>query len=436
MPKKLLPSRTDRSEKRFSWSVFGLASLAAAAILVSIVAVPQWLSQQARLEVVRSHVGDIAQIAASLIDGNLHRRLLDPKNYSDDLYARALEPLVHLHSANPDIFYLYTMNERDGVVRFILDTATSPDLRTKHKLRASAYDEPYELRDEHDDEFRKTMQARKTYVTPNFEQDDFGTFITGHAPIHDSEGRYSGFVGVDFDLQYFLTREARFHAIAIATLGAALLLALAIGYVVAVYHATMQRRMRELYDSSIRDSLTGMLNRRGAMEVMKRTVERYAGRSAMLIVDIDNLKLINDMRGHTTGDAVIARTSEAIRASLDPGDECARLGDEFLIFAPDRDAEGAKEIARQILGRLSGEGMPLASAPFSVSIGIAVCDYAGTDFPRLHREADAALHQARAEGRNRISVFEPPGEAEREPELPPKVTHSFAGSDTGAAFDA
>jgi diguanylate cyclase (GGDEF)-like protein len=124
--------------------------------------------------------------------------------------------------------------------------------------------------------------------------------------------------------------------------------------------------------------------------------------------------LINDMRGHTTGDAVLARTSEAIRSSLKTGDQCARLGDEFLIFAPGRDAAGGKDIAREILGRLLTEGMPLAGASFTVSMGIAVSDGKETDFVQMHRNADSALHQARAEGRNRISVFEPAG-TEREP---------------------
>jgi diguanylate cyclase (GGDEF)-like protein len=128
------------------------------------------------------------------------------------------------------------------------------------------------------------------------------------------------------------------------------------------------------------------------------------------------------MRGHTTGDAVIARISEAIRASLKAGDACARLGDEFLIFAPNRDAAAAKDIAREILGRLLGEGMPLAGAPFTVSIGIAVSDGDETDFAQMHRNADSALYQARAEGRNRISVFEPLGGAEPQPVAPLKVT--------------
>jgi diguanylate cyclase (GGDEF)-like protein len=418
LPKEPFPPRSAGSERRFRPSVFAIASLVAAAILVSIVAIPQWLSQRARWEVLRSHVGEMGQVAASVVDGDLHRRLLDPKNFSEDLYARALAPLVRFHAADPDIFYVYTMIDRGGVAHFILDTAASPDLRTKHELRASAYNEPFEVRGENDDDWLERIAAGNTYVTPGFEKDDFGTFLTAHAPIYDSEGRYSGFVGVDFDLKYYLTREARFRSIAVFTLGAALLLALVIGYVVAVYHGALQRRMRELYDASIRDSLTGMLNRRGAMDVMKKTVERYDGESAMLIVDIDNLKLINDMRGYATGDAVVARVSEAIRANLRAGDECARLGDEFLVFAPGRDTAGAKEMAHQILGRLAG-GMRLAGASFSVSIGIAVSNGGGTDFTLRHRHAGAALNQARTAGRNRIHVFESLDAAEPEPELPP-----------------
>jgi diguanylate cyclase (GGDEF)-like protein len=409
---KNIPSRrTGDSGRRFDLRVFVLASLAAAAVLGAIVAIPQLVSKQARWEALRANVGEIAQLAASVVDGNLHRQLLDPANYSDELYARALKPLVRFHSANPDIYYLYTMVERDGQTYFVLDTAASPDLRTARELRASAYMEPFEIRKEYGDGWTQQVAAGKTYVTPSFEEDEYGSFLTGHAPVYDAQGRYSGFVGVDFDTNYYLKREARFRSIAIATLGTALLLALAVGYMVAVYHSVIARRFHELYDSSIRDSLTGMLNRRGAMHVIKKAVESHAGASAMMLVDIDNLKMINDMRGHSTGDAVVARASDAIRRSLREVDECARLGDEFLIFAPDCDGEAAKQIARQILARLSAQGMPLVGAAFSVSIGITTHDGDGADFARLHREADSALHQARAEGRNRIAMFEPPAAA-------------------------
>jgi hypothetical protein len=119
--------------------VSGIASFAAAAVLVSIVAILQWLSKQARWEVLRSHVGQISQLAASAVDGDVHRQLLDPANYSEELYARALRPLVRFHSANSDLFYVYTMVDRGGVAYFVLDTAASPDLRTNYRLRASTY---------------------------------------------------------------------------------------------------------------------------------------------------------------------------------------------------------------------------------------------------------------------------------------------------------
>jgi diguanylate cyclase (GGDEF)-like protein len=395
--------------RRFDWLVFLVASLAAACVLVSMVAVPQWLSKKARWEALRSHVGEIGQIAASVVDGDLLRKLLDPANYSDELYARALRPLVRFHSADPNIFYLYTMVDRGGVAYFVLDTAASPDLRTDHKLRASAYLERFDLHEEYkNDDWLDQIAAGKTYVNPTFEQDDYGDFLSATSPIYDSEGRYSGFVGVDFDLQYYFAQEARFRAIAIGSLIGALIGSLLIGYLMALYYSAIKGRMQELYDTSIRDSLTGLLNRRGAISVIGKSLARYQASNAMLLVDVDNLKLINDLRGHAIGDAVIALTAEAVRGSIRAGDQCARFGgDEFLIFAPGCDEDEATKIANRIMGRLSGQSMPLAGARFSVSIGIAVHDGVHADFDRMYRDADAALYQAREDGKSRIGVFKP-----------------------------
>jgi diguanylate cyclase (GGDEF)-like protein len=135
---------------------------------------------------------------------------------------------------------------------------------------------------------------------------------------------------------------------------------------------------------------------------------RHTGSNATLLLDVDNLKMINDLRGHVAGDAVIARTAEAIRQSIRQGDECARLGgDEFIIFAPDCDLEGAKEIAQLILDKLSKHEMPLAGVSFSVSIGIAVHEGAHTDFAKMYHDADEALYQARTDGKSRIGLFTP-----------------------------
>lgn len=268
--------------------------------------------------------------------------------------------------------------------------------------------ERFDLREEYRDNWLNEIAAGKTYVTPDYEQDDYGNFLTAHAPIYDSQGRYSGFVGVDFDLQYYFAQEARFRAIAIGSLVAGLILALMIGFFAERYHSVMRHRIQEYYDTSIRDSLTGLLNRRGAVASIDKALTRHPGGNATLPIDVDNLKMINDLRGHVAGDAVIALTAETIRQSIREGDECARLGgDEFIIFAPNCDLDGAKGIARQILKRLSKHEMPLAGIKFSVSIGIALHEGTDADFAKMYRDADEALYQARSNGKSRIGLFTP-----------------------------
>ena len=210
--------------------------------------------------------------------------------------------------------------------------------------------ERFDLREEYKDDWLQQIAAGKTDVTPTYQHDDYWDFLTAHAPIYDSEGRYSGFVGVDFDLQYYLAQEARFHTIAIGGQVGALIVALVIGLLVTLYDSAIRRRIQELYDW-----FTGgwparaLLTRRAATHAIYPLLRRHAASIASLLVDIDNLKKVNDVRGHVAGDAVITCTAEVIRESIREGDECARVGgDEFLIFAPDCDNDGAEEIARHV----------------------------------------------------------------------------------------
>ena len=71
--------------------------------------------------------------------------------------------------------------------------------------------EPFEVRKENQDDWLKQIAAGKTYITPTFEKDDYGTFLTAHVPIYDSKGVYSGFVGVDFDTQFYGRRSNSFN---------------------------------------------------------------------------------------------------------------------------------------------------------------------------------------------------------------------------------
>lgn len=400
---------TRREFRNLSPRTFWSVALVAAVVLGAIVAVPQWLSKQARLEVLRSHVGEVAQLAASVVDGDLHRQLPDRANYTPALYARTLAPLVRFHAADPEIFYVYTMMERDGKTYFVVDTAASNELPARHRLRASAYMEPFSALDkEPDPDWPQRLAAGQTYVHPKFLHDDYGYFLSGHAPIYDSQGRYSGFVGVDFDIQYYLAQESRFRAIYIGTLAAAALVALLIGYLAARYDFYINDRIDEHYRISMQDELTQLLNRRGAMASVERALAAGASSYAVILVDVDDLKGINDNHGHAAGDAFLARVAESMRASVRDADICARLGgDEFLVFASGCDLDTATEIARRILARTQASDGTAGQPDFGVSIGICVASPPEVDFESMYRSADDALYRAKSAGKNRYFIFDP-----------------------------
>ena len=267
--------------------------------------------------------------------------------------------------------------------------------------------EPFKLGKEYEDGWLDQVAAGKTYVTPTYEHDDYGYFLTAHVPIYDSQGTYSGFVGVDFDMAYYLAEEVRFRVIEIASLAAAVMLSLLIGFLMALYYGDLQRRMRELYYGATRDDLTGLLNRRGAKDAVNKALSGEVVNCALLLIDIDHLKMIVGMRGRSTADVVVACTADAIRQSARDGDICARLGEgEFMVFSTDCDMNLAKETAERILVRLSRQEYALAGLKPALSIGISH-ERASTDFSRMYRDADEALYQTRVEGKSCIGMFEP-----------------------------
>jgi diguanylate cyclase (GGDEF)-like protein len=385
--------------------VFVTVTIAAAAVLLTIVLVPQWLSKQARLDVLRTHVAQISRLAASTVNGDLHRELLDPAQFTQEKYDRVLAPLARFHQSIPEVFYVYTMVERDGETYFVLDTANSPVISSQYPERkASAYMEHFRSNEENPQRWLTRVARGETWVYPDFQSDDFGNFLTGHTPIMDSQGRYSGFVGVDFDINYYLAQEARFRAIRIGSIVASLIAAIIIGALIASYHRGLERRMLAHYETSVRDALTGLLNRRGAWEAIRNALARRESSYAALLIDIDDLKHINDSQGHAAGDAAIVSLAAALRDSVRDRDLTARLGgDEFLVFAPNCDEHGAQDIAQRILERTdaaSRHGGPR----YSVSIGICVEDAGVEEFDAMYRRADEALYRAKSAGKNRLAA--------------------------------
>lgn len=166
------------------------------------------------------------------------------------------------------------------------------------------------------------------------------------------------------------------------------------------------------------DSLTGLPNRLLLAERLQQRVDfhrMYGGQGALLFIDLDNFKNLNDARGHSIGDAVLVALAQRLRDSLRDGGFAARMGgDEFVIMLEGLDADaglGALQ-ARKEGERLRAEiSEPIAVLGelhrLSASIGIALFPADGEDFESLIRHADTAMYQAKAEGRNLVQLFQP-----------------------------
>ncbi len=170
---------------------------------------------------------------------------------------------------------------------------------------------------------------------------------------------------------------------------------------------------RSLRDSGSRDPLTGLCNRSVFVEVvghrLKALKKRRAGQFAVLFLDLDRFKVVNDSLGHLAGDELLISVSRRLESCLREGDVLARLGgDEFAIFLHDlRDEKQANAIAFRIQDAFSA-AFPIDSREVftSTSIGIAFSDFRYDTPEEIMRDADTAMYHAKARGKARHEVFD------------------------------
>lgn len=166
--------------------------------------------------------------------------------------------------------------------------------------------------------------------------------------------------------------------------------------------------MAELRYSAYYDSLTGLANRDSFIEKMKRTIDKNtADQVALLLIDLDRFKFINDTLGHHIGDEILKKTAIRLKESLSPDTQIYRLGgDEFVITLPHATEKTAAGTAKQILASFQ--------KPFSVrsheinvttSIGISLFPEHGTTSEDLLKNADTAMYFSKEKGKNVFSFY-------------------------------
>ena len=165
---------------------------------------------------------------------------------------------------------------------------------------------------------------------------------------------------------------------------------------------------------SITDPLAGTFNRRYLNDQLLKEVERarrYSRPLSAIMADIDRFKRINDERGHASGDEVLKRFADIVKATIRPSDWIARYGgEEFVIVLPETDAAGAGIAAEKVRVACADTPMPLSTGDLQVtsSFGVATLSTAAQSpdvaAAAMLREADSALYTSKHEGRNRVTV--------------------------------
>jgi diguanylate cyclase (GGDEF)-like protein len=166
----------------------------------------------------------------------------------------------------------------------------------------------------------------------------------------------------------------------------------------------------ELEHQAFHDPLTGLANRLLFMNRVDFVLKRRTGNAAVIYVDLDNFKPINDTHGHEAGDAVLKAAGDRLTASLRPADTAARLGgDEFAVLLVDIPEEHISVVADRIVGNLTQplefDGRELL---VGASLGVATAASGSLDADTLVRNADVAMYVAKHGGKGRLSVFEAP----------------------------
>ncbi|MDO8186713.1 EAL domain-containing protein [Conexibacter sp. JD483] len=167
----------------------------------------------------------------------------------------------------------------------------------------------------------------------------------------------------------------------------------------------MEQELRRLAD---RDELTGLYNRRRfTLDLDRLIAAEETDDAALLLIDLDNFKYVNDTLGHNAGDAVIRAAAERLRGLIRSGDVLARLGgDEFVVLLPGASLRGATQLAERIVSAFE-RGPAGGGEPVTASVGVTT--FGGRDRivtgEQLLAEADIAMYSSKEAGRNRVALY-------------------------------
>ncbi len=171
----------------------------------------------------------------------------------------------------------------------------------------------------------------------------------------------------------------------------------------------LQEKQRELERLTRLDGLTGLFNRNTFVELTKKELDRAQRQgtaTAILLMDLDHFKRVNDTWGHPAGDAVLKHAAMVASTTVRSTDLVGRLGgEEFIVLLPGTSIEAARKLAEKIRMRLEGEAATWNDTRMAITVSIGISGTTASEkqsFEVLYHDADKALYVAKQRGRNRV----------------------------------
>jgi two-component system cell cycle response regulator len=163
---------------------------------------------------------------------------------------------------------------------------------------------------------------------------------------------------------------------------------------------------REHERQALTDPLTGLGNRRlgeRELEQLVALATRHSHALAVIEVDVDGFKQVNDAHGHDAGDHVLREVAERLADTLRGGDMIARWGgEEFVAMLPDTGPEGARRGAERLRAAIADAPFQIGRSPIELTVSVGWADWRGEDASELMLRVDRALYQAKSAGRNTV----------------------------------
>ncbi|NEK60112.1 EAL domain-containing protein [Geodermatophilus sabuli] len=181
---------------------------------------------------------------------------------------------------------------------------------------------------------------------------------------------------------------------------------------VVITHVDITQRVRDQETvawQAAHDDLTGLPNRSRLLQLVGESLEDERARAALLFLDLDGFKTVNDSLGHEVGDELLRQVGGRLAKQIRPGDAVGRLGaDQFLILARDCDTSEAAALAFRLQTSFARPFLAQGiSVPLSASIGVATAQPGARQAHQLLSDADAAAYAAKGAGRDRVHLFSP-----------------------------